>query len=208
MIKCPISGKPCVKYKAFHITDIKDQKINTLNVCEDCIANVEFANIINDDDKIIEKNDSKLNEPRPDDSKLLKTCSFCGLTLDELLKKSRFGCAKCYDVFDKFLTVAIEKLQQLPPGKELTHVGRVPTQWKKNQIRQIDPKKFLLELKQKLALAVKNENFNKAKEIKEYIFAFESFMNKLEEYKNDQEQQSLILDQIYEFIYNAKELEK
>jgi protein arginine kinase activator len=139
-------------------------------------------------------------------------CSFCNLSLEELLSKSRMGCAKCYEVFEKPIQLALEKIHRTPDisKKELCHVGRFPTSWKKRQAQETDPKKFLLELKQKLAISVREEKFNLANELKYIIKGFESLLKKIDEFKNDQDQQSLIKNQVSEFIYlfREKSLEK
>ncbi len=49
------------------------------------------------------------------------TCPTCGLTYEEFLKKSRFGCADCYQVFDLLITDNIKKVQ----GSE-SHKGKIP----------------------------------------------------------------------------------
>ena len=194
MSNCPISGKPCDKYKAFHITNVKFKEV--LNVCEDCLA--QAANSENKD----------INKPK----ELSLACNNCKMTFEELISKSRLGCDKCYEFFEKPLIVAFEKMHRTPDvqKKELKHVGSVPTQWKKKQAKETDPNKFLLELKQKLDLFIKEEKYENCKKIKDAIYVVERFIKKIDEFENDQEQQQLIRDQISEFIYlyREKELEK
>lgn len=190
MIKCPLTGESCLKFKGYHVTNLKNKEVTEFfSVCEDCLCNLE---------------NKKIN------SKFV--CSFCNLSLEELLSKSRMGCAKCYEVFEKPIQLALEKIHRTPDisKKELCHVGRFPTSWKKRQAQETDPKKFLLELKQKLAISVREEKFNLANELKYIIKGFESLLKKIDEFKNDQDQQSLIKNQVSEFIYlfREKSLEK
>lgn len=191
MTKCPITGKSCLKFKGYHITDIENEEVSGfVSVCEDCFCNL---------DKKIKKQPEFV-------------CSFCKLSLEELLSKSRMGCAKCYEIFEKPIQIALEKIHMTPDmGKrEICHVGRFPISWKKNQAAQTDPKKFLLELKQKLAICIKEENFKLANELKYIIKGFESLLKKIDEFENDSDQQELIKNQISEFIYlfREKSLEK
>lgn len=212
MIKCPISGKVCLKFKAFHVTDIVDQKANVINICEDCLSQVDEKKILSTE--IPEKEGAPVQEEKPIDKKPEDKiiCEFCKLSLEELINKSRLGCENCYYIFEKPLVVALERIQRTPDikQKELKHVGRVPTQWKKRQAEKTDPKKFLLELKQKLAMCVREENYKLASELKNIIKGFEALCKKIDEFKEDSEQWHLIRTQISEFIYlfREKELEK
>lgn len=198
MHKCPITGKVCLKFKAYHVTNIEKKEINVINICEDCLSQIDNKNIL--------KNEEKKEEPK-------FACEHCKLTFDELIKKSRLGCDKCYYMFEQPLIIALEKLQKLPPNvdkKELKHVGRVPTQWKKKQAAETNPIDFINELKAKMQIAVHEEKYELAGEFKNIIIGFQSLIEKLDEFKNDREQYDLIRNQISEFVYlfREKELEK
>lgn len=199
MIKCPLTGKVCMKYKAFHVTNINDKKeIKVLNVCEDCLCQVEKCDSTVENTQLIEKQDEY-------------RCDFCKLTLEDLLKTSRIGCENCYKIFEKPLSIALEKMQRTPDleQKELKHVGSIPEQWKKRQSEQTDPNEFLIILNEKLKKLVIEEKYENCKELKDKINAFNFLVKKLDEFKNDFEQQSLIRNQISEFIYfYNEELEK
>ena len=199
MNKCPITGKTCLKFKAFSVTNVRNNKADSSAICEDCLHQIDDKNII--------KQEFESSNP---ESKIC--CPSCGLSLEELLKKSRLGCEQCYDFFQKPLIIAFEKLQKNPSvkEKELKHVGSVPTSWKKKQAEETDPKKFILELKQKLALSIKSEDYRLAGELKNIIKGFEALVIKLDLFENDQEQKALIKNQISDFIFlfREKELEK
>jgi len=177
--KCPITGNNCDNFKHFQVTNIKNKSLNSINICEDCLVELNSNSHI---------------------------CDFCGLTLEELVKNLKMGCQNCYYKFEKFLLLGLEKFQKNPDSTvELKHTGRIPHSWKKQQIENLDPKKFLLELKQKLALSVKKENYDKASDLKNKIFAFENFIRKIEENKSDFEQVALIKKQICDFIFSFRE---
>lgn len=199
MHKCPITGKVCLKFKAYQVTNIEKKDIDVISICEDCLSQIDNKNILKNEDK--PKEEPKL------------ACKYCKLTFDELIKKSRLGCEKCYYMFEKPLTIALEKLQKLPPNfdkKELKHTGRVPTQWKKKQAAQTNPNDFLNELKLKMQHAIDEEKYELAGEFKNIIIGFDFLIERLDEFKSDQEQYNLIRDQISEFIYlfREKELEE
>lgn len=192
MTRCPITGNNCLKFKGYHVTNIKNKNVDSfISICEDCLCDLDKNNI--------EKEKSEF------------VCS-CGLTLEELLKKSRMGCAKCYEIFEKPIQIALEKIHRTPEisQKEICHTGRVPISWKKRQAAEIDPKKFLLELKQKLAISIKEENYKLANELKYIVKGFEALLKKIDEFENDKDQQELIKNQVSEFIYlfREKSLEK
>ena len=185
MDKCPITGKNCLKYKSYHVTDLKNKETNSLNICEDCL--------------------SQLNKKDIEEFKIKEDCcELCGLTIDEFAKKARLGCAKCYDKFEKHLYLIIEKLQGTNKSKELKHTGSVPQCWKQQRADNFDPHQFLLNLKQKLALSIKDENYKKAGFIKNNIKDFDLLINKLSTSQNQDE----IKKEISKFIYDYFELEK
>lgn len=198
MLNCPLTGKVCMKHKAFHVTNIKNNDVGVVNICEDCLSQIK------DLKELEEKKEEKV-----ENNENSYYCEFCKLTIEELLKNSRLGCEKCYEVFEKPLILAFDKLQRTPDlvKKELKHVGSIPSQWKKKQARETDPKKFLLELKQKLILSIKDEKYEKSKKFKDAIYAFECYLGKIDEFKNDEEQKNLILEQVFEFIYKFREKE-
>jgi protein-arginine kinase activator protein McsA len=201
MNKCPISGKVCLKFKAFSVTNLNKDKVDSMAICEDCLHKIDEKNII--------QNTADEKEKSPESA---ICCKNCGLSLEDLLNKSKLGCKECYDFFEKPLIIAFEKLQRVPTreNKELKHTGTVPYLWKKEQASQVEPKKFLLELKQKMALSIKEENFKLSAELKKIIAGFESLLKKLDEFKNDSDQYELIRNQISEFIllFREKESEK
>lgn len=198
MNKCPITGKMCLKFKAFSVTEIKNQKANSMAICDDCIHKIDEKNMIQQENK---------KEEKTPESKFC--CTFCGMSLEELIKNSKVGCEKCYELFEKPLMFAFEKLQRQPEKekKELRHTGKVPVSWKKNQASKTDPYDFFLELKDKMAASIEIEDYMLSAELKRIITGYESLLNKLNEFKNDPDQIALIRNQISEFIYLFREKE-
>jgi protein-arginine kinase activator protein McsA len=279
-MNCPLSGKPCDKFKEFHITNIENGKVETINVCEDCISLTELEKqkelkqkqleedfekeiqegllemetkkskeetnkkkeklkqkqLEKDFEKEIQEgllkmeakqSQDKFNQKQLEedfekeikegllgieqkDENENKCCPSCGLSLNQLIKKSRFGCADCYDFFHGPVLFALEKMHYTPenPKKqktELRHTGRVPTQFKKKQAELTDPKDFLQELKNEQEKTIKEENYELANELKSIIIGFDSLVKRLEEYKDDPDQFSLIRAEISKFIFLYRE---
>lgn len=151
---CPISGKPCYKYKFFHVTEKKDEKINSHMVCEDCL----YADTV-----------SKIRLSDGDAS-----CESCGIKLDDILKGSKIGCSNCYEAFKDTMTSVIRIAQ----GGSDRHFGTIPQTWKIQEAEKTDPLKFLLELKQKLAIALKDEFYEKANFLNSKIKQIEKIIDK------------------------------
>jgi protein-arginine kinase activator protein McsA len=152
---CPINGKPCVKYKCFHITEKHGEKVESHMVCEDCLYLSATSKI-------------KMSEEDVE-------CESCGTKLEEVLKGSRMGCPKCYERFEKTMEHVIKAVQS---GGGERHVGSVPDQWKRAQAEATDPTMFLAELKQKYRIAVKSERFEKASFINSKIVQFEEIFGR------------------------------
>ena len=185
--KCPITGKFCEHYKFYKITDLDKGKVNNFNVCESCVDKLDLIKELKDIKEDI--------------------CEFCGMTLQELAKSGHMGCAKCYNKFENPLIFSLEKLQKIPikEPKELKHVGRVPYSWKKKKAQENPPEDFLKELNNKLKEYCSEEHYEKASEIKNFIIAFESYVENYKENLSDEEQLILIREQMTEFILNFRE---
>ena len=80
-MKCPLTGKNCVKHKAFE----SEGKL----VCEDCLQK---------------------STPQVQPVTEMK-CSSCGISLVDIVKGSRFGCPSCYDSFPDMIPHIIASVQ-------------------------------------------------------------------------------------------------
>lgn len=176
---CPLNGKPCVKYKCFHITEKHGEKVDSYMVCEDCLYLSATAAIKMTDEDL--------------------SCEGCGTKLEEILKGSRMGCAKCYDCFEKTLE-HVTKAVQVGGGER--HVGRVPEQWKRLQAEATDPLKFLTELKQKYRISLKSERYERASFLNEKILKFEELLNKYEKRRAPS-----VKRELSDIIYDCRESE-
>lgn len=147
-MKCPLTGKPCVKLKYIGYVDGKTEHL----VCEDCIHQTQSQ------DKIT----------TPDDD---ETCVDCGATLSEIVKGSRFGCAKCYDNFEETVGYIVASLQG--GGQDIRHTGSVPREFLMRRARETTREDFLAELGDELKRALASEDYERAARIR-------ADMNKIE----------------------------
>ena len=89
-------------------------------------------------------------------------CPDCGMTYSLLQKHGRLGCAKCCEVFKSAIEQTVKQIHQ-----NSEHNGKVPSRC----AGELKRKKRYDELKREIAMAVSEEDYEKAallhKELKE-----------------------------------------
>ncbi len=91
-------------------------------------------------------------------------CPGCGKLFDEIVSDGRMGCAECYDVFYDRLLPSLRRIH----GKA-TYVGSKP-----EKTDSVPLEERIEELKNNLATAVEEQNFELAAQIRDEINAFTS----------------------------------
>ena len=97
-------------------------------------------------------------------------CNNCGMTFEEFIGNGKFGCSNCYTAFRPRLVPIFRRLH----GSS-THNGKVPA---RNNIGKM-AKKELLNLKSMLEESIKNEEFEKAAQIRDKIKTLEKKHKKI-----------------------------
>ncbi len=125
-------------------------------------------------------------EKSPEDEKLSHiACPTCGLTYDEFVKGSTFGCADCYGVFDVLIHDNIKQLQ----GSDI-HKGKRPIEYRNINLRKDESSEESLEdilkkdpvkdeissLERQLKEAVKEEEYEQAASLRDRIKALKEEM--------------------------------
>ena len=104
-----------------------------------------------------------------------KHCPNCGITFSQITKSGRVGCAKCYDVFYDRLIPSIKRIH----GNSF-HTGK---RLRKPQLKsgenhtinaEVSQKSELERLSSELQNAVKNQEFEKAAQLRDKINALKS----------------------------------
>lgn len=96
-----------------------------------------------------------------------KVCSNCGNTLEDFNRTGLLGCSECYKEFEAELLPVLRRMH----GNS-KHVGAVPV---KDNIPEISEREQRLnELKQKLADAIKTEDFENAAIFRDEINAIKA----------------------------------
>lgn len=147
-----MDGRPCYKYKGFVVKNKQGEGSQTLQVCEDCMS----------------KNPDLAEEDE------FGPCPGCGTKLDHVVKKSRMGCAMCYDHFGEPLSYIIAALQLTGETK---HVGRVPESFKLSKSESVDPMKFATELSQKMRILLREEKFEEAARLKPVLSRIKALLS-------------------------------
>ena len=82
-----------------------------------------------------------------------KTCPRCGMTYSALQKTGRMGCEECYKTFRAPLEETVKQIHQ-----NTSHIGKVPARC----AGELKQKRRYEELKREIALAVSQEDYEKA----------------------------------------------
>ena len=157
-MKCDHCGE---NEAVIHLTQIVDNKMGTFHLCEACAAEkglepeAGVGNFPLTDFLAQMGGESKPQPSGPTE------CEYCGLTLQDFKKTGRLGCSHCYVTFDHHLR---SLLRRLHGGTQ--HVGKVylppdPTEADRNE--------QLSRLRRKLDVAVENENFERAAQLRDQI---------------------------------------
>lgn len=174
----------CEKCKKNEATFYYHENVNgnekTYRLCSDCAAEMEKNGEINkfDSDKYFESFDTFFSDPFSHMNNLLsgmfgdtgvkqlssstkeKKCPVCGTTFREFAENGMAGCPSCYETFEDELKPTIGKVHG-----HTAHVGRTPSRFKE----KLDIKKRISELEAEQKQAIKNENYERAAEIRDEI---------------------------------------
>ena len=161
-IKCHSCEKPAT----VHLTQIVENKVHKVDLCEECaqdkgVTNPEGFSMA---DFLPTFEDGSLS-----DGELV--CESCGLTQKEFKKNGRLGCASCYGVFKPVLDSMLEGMHagkrhegRIPDGFEPSATD-APVKLKKPQSSEED----IAALEKELTEAIESEEYERAAEIRDQI---------------------------------------
>lgn len=156
-IKCSLCGKPAT----VHLTQIINNKIHKVDLCEDCAkakgvtdpAGFSLADLLI---KGALHNVAAEGEGSAEGL----VCPSCGFTQQDFKKIGRFGCPQCYDAFRPMLVPMLGSMH-----KGHSHTGKVPQ-------RALDRRSIyerLTKLEMELDLAIKSERYEDAARFRDEI---------------------------------------
>lgn len=142
------------------------------NLCSQCASETDFGqySAIFDGDFPLGKLLSGLLGLQPSAARQQTmqgiVCPTCGMTYEEFIENSRFGCADCYHVFDLLIGEKIKTLQESAShtGKQprLRAKSRVPAPDFKGKIIEFSGEEEIKQLEQKLSEALRMEEYEEA----------------------------------------------
>ena len=111
--KCDLCAKPAT----VHLTQIVNNQIHKLDLCEKCAAEkgVTDPNGFSLADLLVKSSDSS------DKAGELLVCENCGFTRRDFKKTGRLGCPECYVYFAPLIDPVLRTMH-----KGDTHMGKVP----------------------------------------------------------------------------------
>jgi protein arginine kinase activator len=154
---CEVCGH---KQATVHLTEIVDDQITELHLCEDCArekgAQMEehfgladlLAGLADLDKQFAVGKEVELR------------CPNCGLSYPDFKKMGRLGCSECYTTFKKSLLPLLKRIHG-----STQHVGKTPQ--KVTEVVKV--KSEIQELKEKLQKAIQLEEFEEAARLRDKI---------------------------------------
>ena len=151
-----------------HLTEITDGHRQETHLCQLCAqkeglaikSQIPLNELLS---TLLAAQSESVDEPQSSEETVMgmEACPSCGMTLNRFRKESLLGCPNDYDVFDKQLSIIIEKSH----NGNTCHCGKVPAKTPAEGKKQID----LMALRKQLDEAVKFEDYEKAATIRDEI---------------------------------------
>lgn len=142
-------------------------EIKTQHLCEVCAQKaglptqqVQVKATIDEVWKLLQLSAVKATKRRP-----TRACDGCGTTLDELRRRGRIGCQRCYETFADYLGELLERMHGATQ-----HVGRLPGVDERN----VERTRRIEELRSSLAHAIADEAFEEAARLRDELARFEA----------------------------------
>ena len=160
-MQCQICNK---RTATIHLTEISEGIRTEMHICEHCATEQGIAA-----QSQMSVNDllSNLLAAQPSDDELfgsaddVSSCPNCGFTLDRLRKEGTLGCPHDYEVFQNGLLPLIERAHN---GSSV-HCGKVPSKLPQ-ETKQLAE---LAQLRQQLDKAIRDEDYERAAELRDRI---------------------------------------
>ncbi|MBN1492792.1 MAG: UvrB/UvrC motif-containing protein [Candidatus Omnitrophica bacterium] len=137
----------CGKNKAtIHVTELIEGKMVEVHLCEKCANEKDIANKVSFSLNDILAGLMQFTTQSDEMSKQLKMrCPGCNLSIQDLQKKGKVGCAQCYEVFAQFLLPLIQKIHG-----SAQHFGKRPSHVDEKLNIQIEIEKLEADLQKKI----------------------------------------------------------
>lgn len=154
----------CAKFPAtVHLTEIIDEQMNELHLCEDCARHKSAAMEQQFGLSDLLAGMADFEKPSSKEEVVTIKCPSCGLTYADFKKIGRLGCGECYNIFRKYLAPLLKRIH----GSN-QHIGKNPAKTKA-AAKLYKKKVGLPELKNQLQKAIRQEAFEEAARLRDQI---------------------------------------
>ena len=145
-----------------HLKTVVNGVIHENHLCSFCAANSGYGNLggLSLTNMLASMFGESISNGKP----ISKRCECCGASFSDIAQSGKVGCSECYTVFKDQLLPSLGRLH----GKTI-HTGKAPNE--AEQTEKVSDK--INKLRQSLNDAIKNEEFEKAAEIRDEIKALE-----------------------------------
>ncbi|QDT33722.1 UvrB/UvrC motif-containing protein [Thalassoglobus polymorphus] len=155
----------CNKQATHHITEIKNGKTVALHLCDQCVGEylntVDVGGIPDDlEDPLSIGPIGSIASDSPVES-TSEACPKCGMTYKLFRSQGRLGCPHDYQHFHDELIPLLESIHH----GETQHVGKIPPKVSEESRKQYE----LIRLKNELKLAIEEEAYELAAELRDQI---------------------------------------
>jgi len=145
----------CNKPATIHLTQIVNNKIHKVDLCEDCPYKQSVT-----DPEGFSLADFLLKQPAQLGTDPSIECDACGFTPADFKKSGRFGCPQCYETFSGILKPMLANMH-----KDVVHRGKVP----ERALARMSRQRRLHQLEKDLQEAVSTENYEEAARLRDLI---------------------------------------
>ena len=145
----------CKKPATIHLTQIINNKIHKVDLCEDCPYKQGVT-----DPEGFSLADFLLKPPASLITDQPVKCEVCGFTPKDFKKTGRFGCPACYTSFKDILQPMLTNMH-----KDVLHRGKVP----EKALARMSRQRRIDQLESDLGEAIKTENYEEAARLRDLI---------------------------------------
>jgi len=170
----------CKKHEATtHIKRVINGEFEEYNLCSECAAEMGYGNLFQGFASSFADDFNSLFGSFFENALPARTqatrCETCGASYNDIQRTGMMGCADCYSVFNNEIMPTIRKVHG-----NTTHCGKNSAAFKAENVKKAvektpdtEPDNELEKLKSELDTAVKNQEFEKAAELRDKIKAME-----------------------------------
>ncbi len=135
------------------IEHVFDGRTKNIYLCKDCASKLGLDTFSNNIDISIKNLFKREESLKRNEIKESLKCKNCGQKLSDIILKQKISCAECFSLFEKEITDILHTRKS-----DLQYTGKIPM----NASESFDKTVSAIKLKQKLKIAVDNEEYELA----------------------------------------------